>query len=131
MPYIGIGPLWLWIGHLTIKLLHERGKGIVTRKGKNECLNDKKLFCCQMIKCLVIVITLVSLTSCDSIGLSKLRHHVSPRYYSAQPPYFVYISLNAIPFSIYFGYTDLFISKSSSKVEQMGMLYSCLHAFIH
>ena len=57
--------------------------------------------------CLVIVITLVSLTSCDVMGLSKSWHHVwsalglSPTM--VPPPYFLYICLSVIPFSIYFG----------------------------
>ena len=53
---------------------------------------------------LVIVITLVLLTSCDDMGLSKLWHHVwSALWLSstmAPPPYFVYICLSAIPFYI-------------------------------
>ena len=55
---------------------------------------------------LVIIMTLVSLTSCDVMELSKFWCHVwsalwlSPTM--APPPYFVYICLSVIPFSIFF-----------------------------
>ena len=71
---------------------------------------------------LVMVFTLVLLTCCNVIGLSKLYCHVwsallqSPTM--APPPYFVYICLSAIPFSIYFASAYTLPSKSYFKMSR-------------